>query len=229
MIRQEVIEWILQREQAQYSAGTALLERLDPTHKLLTSPPTLRNLKFLKLELGTRLKNNQLTEIQRAQQEQNYQPAAEIDADITPDLSTEARINKDIQRMIRIERGLSAKLVSASSDLQRMKIYAEADIVSGEITKSKQILNQLQKGQKVEYKNVYFSKPEETDFHVPSNPLELDKKYRYMMSKRSKRKEKAEKYEQKHGRDSLKHQQALAEWKQADDAVKHLKSALDAL
>lgn len=229
MIRQEVIEWILQRDNAQYTEGAILLQRLDPTHKLITAPPTLRNLKFLKLELGTRLKNDQLTELQQIQKDHEYQPAKEIDVEITPELSTEARINKDIQRMIRIERGLSAKLVSATSDLQRMKIYAEADIVSGEITKSKQILNQLQKGQKVEYKNVYFSKPEETDFHVPSNPLELDKKYRYMMSKRSKRKEKAEKYEQKHGRDSLKHQQALAEWKQADDAVKHLKSALDAI
>lgn len=143
------------------------------------------------------------------------------------DLSTAARINLDIRRMVSQVRYHSRQLQAATSDRERVQIYKEADKINEAIWRSQDLLRQLEKGNKVKYTNAYFQADTESDFDIPDSILELDKKYRSFMQRRSKRLTKTEQAAAKHGQDSPKHQQALAEWKHCDEVVQHLKAKLD--
>ncbi len=254
-MKSEVIDYILSSRHFErsekprlYSSGLAILRRLNPTHRLVNSSYTPHNLKELLATLGHHLRTNQLTETKndvtssaaRSPQpiapsqrhvERNEKPPSEAQtSDEEKDhtnLSTEARINMDISRMIKELRFFSRKLQAATSDHDRKGLYKEANSLNDAIERNKALLRQLQKGNKVNYINTYFEADGENDFEVPENILKLNQKYTYMMSRRSKRLTKASKAEAAHGKDSPQHQQALSEWKHFDEVVKFLKTKLD--
>jgi hypothetical protein len=248
-MKSEVIEYIIStrtfaesEKPNAYSNGLALLYRLNPSHALTNSAYTPHNMQALIKTLGYHLRNNQLIEVvpvkaapQLPTPEKKFKPSekpipeiheAQQEEDHT-DLSTEARINMDIHRMIKELRFFSRKLQAANSDHDRKVIYKEANNLNDAIERNKALLRQLQRGNKINYVNTYFEADGENDFEVPEKILELDKKYRLMMARRSKRLAKVTKKEALNGKDSPQHQQALSEWKHFDEVVKFLKTKLD--
>ncbi len=180
------------------------------------------------MQLGMKLKYGK-TQIVKAgpQVNKQVQVIPEEAESSNYDLSTEARINLDIDRLIKQLRHFSNKLQEYGSDFERKQVWKEASSIQDRIEYNKKLLRQLAKGQNVNYSNTYFQNHHETDFDVPENILGHNQKYRYMMSLRSKRKVKIEQALSNHGQDSPQHQHAVADWKHYDDVVKHLKTKLD--
>ncbi len=234
-MKREVIQYILNKDKATWQQGLIILQKLNPSHPLLAYPDTVNNRQSLLQTLGHHLRSNELTEVTQVRRLEvvptkksiSRKREKETAQEPPSDLSTEARINLDIHRMIKELRFFSRKLQAATSDFARQGIYSEANKLNEAIEHNKKLLRQLQQGSKVKYVNTYFEKEEENEFEVPSSILELDKKYRLMMSRRSKKLKKAREKEQKHGTDSPQHQQALAEWKHKEEVVNFLKSKLD--
>lgn len=238
-MKKEVIHYILNEKSHTWEDGTAILKRLNPSHVLITRPDTPTNRVDLLKTLGHHLRTNQLQEVipltaeephsakrqaPSAEKAESAQRTAQSEAS---DLSTEARINMDISRMIKELRFFSRKMQASTSDYDRSKLYKEANKINDAIELNKALLRQLNRGNKINYVNTYFEAEGEDDFEVPDGILQLDKKYRYMMARRSKRLAKTTSVEAKHGTDSPQHQEVLAEWKHLDEVVKFLKSKID--
>lgn len=217
-IKKQIIDWILSDDQ-NYDQGKKLLNQIDPTIKANTIADL--NLHFSHwIRSGGNVGNVAVTRLAAA--------ASSTSPDLSVnDISTEQKINLDIDRMLKIRSALHNKLHDCTTNDQRKAVLDEAQQVQDQIAYSKDLLRKLKAGHKEVYNNTYFSPPEENHFDVPDNLLELDKKYRYMMAIRAKRKAKVQAEEIAHGTNSLKHQQALAEWKHYDEVVNRLKSALD--
>lgn len=236
-IKTNVIQYILQKDTADYRRGQILLRYLNPQHPALSLPETPNNRKILVAEFGARLRSGDFTIYEPAPVPENVreaQPSPTMEEteihDDTPDnydLTTEARITIDLDRMTKIQRGIANKMIQASSDRERMKLYKDADAVQKQITLNKKYKRTLEKGSPVKYTNTYFNKPEESIFEVPDNILELERKYRHLMSRRSKAKSKVIQMEARHGQSSFEHEQSSKDWKLLDEAVKHLKSKIN--
>jgi hypothetical protein len=248
-MKKEVIHYILNAQTTPWEEGTAILKRLNPSHVLITRPDTPTNRVELLKTLGHHLRTNQLQEVAPVSDttsfrfekrsgaipespspttaEPNTKYQIPNTAEHSEGLSTEARLNLDINRMILEVRYFSRKLQAGRSDYERMKLYAEANKINDAIEHNKSLLRQLNRGNKINYVNTYFEAEGEDDFEVPDSILQIDKKYRYMMARRSKRLARSQEMEARHGTDSPQHQEVLAEWKHYDEVVKFLKSKID--
>ena len=220
-IKRQVVKFILEGSSASPEEGHSIIRLLDPDHSLLQSS----DLKRIRKYLGGRLKNKDLSI-------QNYQIQSKTDRietnaidDVTKDnytLSTSAQISIDLDRYYKILKGVANQLHSANSDRERMEIWKEASKLNDRIAYNKQLRRELEKGNKVNYSNTYFSKSDESDFDVPEKLHDLDKKYRYMMARRSKRKKKLSE-----NLDPVEYQKVLKEWQHFEDVVNHLKNHLN--
>ena len=242
-LKEAIVQWILQDE-PDYRQGVALYGQLDYNPHLFRQFSMIEsggNSELLLQELGKALREDKIpgsVAIEHVTLDERIRSSIPVtheepdsglidtefdEAPENVDFDLRARLNLDVDSLIRTRNHLHKELHNATSDLQRKDIIAKQQQNQDAIEYKKALIRRLESGEKLRQEEIETKKPEAEDiFAVPDDVLQHRTKIDNLKVRRSKRKSVLK--SQKEG--SEKYEKALKEWDILDKAIKHLVNSI---
>jgi predicted nucleic acid-binding Zn-ribbon protein len=229
-LKQAVIQWILEKDRADYYQGIAYLRKIDPDHFLIGKPESTSTRLQLLQVLGSALRSDKINTKKSAVKitKEPDKVDTKIDSREKPgtpsdELSPAAKLSFEINDLVKNRAWLHNKINKATSDKERKGLMKEAGQIQDKIVYNRKLIRRIESGEQVELPDPDVSEDDESD-NVPGGLYELDLKIRRLRTRRSKAKRQLDELKEKGNEGSPKYQQLARRWEGFDTTIRQLEA-----